>query len=411
MLVTYINKNEFIGDCYIRHSAAISPQNLFLSDFDLIFFLKAHNLDDLAEKRAKICKDIFSNIIFRKSCSDFIVLPDTQNAYELCRQHYPFRSVYPIETWMPVEQLEVSKEIQANHLLPLDHFPEKVVFYYIIDVLRGYRKRHALEPFFLKRCVKKDYIWAGLKPEKVPCLSIYEALLEEINIWSQFYKNIDFKYEDQGITVKPFNQYDYSRYLTAWSKSKDSSDALESISSVWVYPASHDDITPNLVVNLKPGISAKACKRTLTKILKIFDGLDYFLVIGREESMIGRINGLSRLCLLDPWLFKYFGKCLFGNPKVSDKIIEPSKEMLKQKFREVLLFFSYEKIFDAYNYNYYKLAFILDHLFSHNEIILNDADLSIIYGPDFILKKDFNHKRDTPLLLSFLKDKHDFYLF
>ena len=414
ILADYVKSNKFIARCYIRNGAASGPQNPFLSDFDLTFFLKADNLKALIGGQAKISKKINSHLILRRLCSDFLVLPDTSNAYNLCDQYYLFRSVYPMEDWLPVEQSQPSKKSEIKHTLPLDCFPEKTLSYYITNVLMGRMRPVMLQPFLLKRCLKKDYIAVGFQPPRSgPYLLLYEALLREVDLWSQFYKGINVVDSQKGhiAVIRPLEGYDPSPYSTAWNNIRTSSHLLKAVSSVWFYPRYQAVMAPNLIVNLKPGISADMCKRAFREIFKAMHGLKFTLAIGREESTIARINSLSWTCLLDPWLLKYYGCGLFGSFEVKDKIIEPAREMLTHKFHEILLRFFSEIMYTINCYNYYKTCFIFDRFLTHNEIILDETVLSRVYHSEFVLRENFDRQRDMQRLLSFLEDKYGVSLF
>ena len=51
------SQNKEIVRGYIRHSAAFGPQNPLLSDFDVIFFVAAHNPEELRASQRKISRD------------------------------------------------------------------------------------------------------------------------------------------------------------------------------------------------------------------------------------------------------------------------------------------------------------------------------------------------------------------
>jgi hypothetical protein len=167
-----------------------------------------------------------------------------------------------------------------------------------------------------------------------------------------------------------------------------------------------------VALNVKPSLPALAFREIIRLVLKAFYGLDYTLLLGTEESMIGRINGLSRVSLLEPWLFKYKGQCLFGDSNIREKIIEPSSEMLKEKYRELLLYFSYSHLWrDTYPYALYRLLFTLDYLLKHSEVIVESSVLAGIYGKEFIPEEKFRPLEDTGKLFAALKEKHAFDLF
>ena len=126
ILSGYARRNKVISRCYIRHSAAFQPQNPFLSDFDVTFFVNSNDIQGLRDFRRQLACDFRKIIFLRNVIKDSIVLPDTENALNLCKKYYPFRSVYSFDTWMPFENEgeEVSLTVapRARHALPLDAF-------------------------------------------------------------------------------------------------------------------------------------------------------------------------------------------------------------------------------------------------------------------------------------------------
>ena len=397
LIADYTRKNKFISRCYIRNSAALEPQNPFLSDFDLTYFVDAPNFSEFCKAHGQIRDDFKKRRILpsKHLISHFIIFPATKNAYNLCKQFYPQRSVYPMKTWLPVDKKPAPDMVSIRYSLPLDHRPENFLSCYMIPALIGRIPHAILESMSITRKLKQDSLHTGTTAKISSFMSFYEVLLAEIDIWDQFYANIKFPDSNQNITVRPCGYFDYTEFSKRWDKASSSLNNLDGISSLWVYPASRDDNIPNLVLNLKPNISAKTCQKTINTVLEIFKGLDYTLFLGRETSMIARINGLSRVSLLEPWLFKYYGCCLFGNPKIKENIKEPSIQMLKEKYREFLLYFSYKFMYRArYPYNFYKLCFTLDYLFKHGEIILDNNELAKVYGSEFIPQSRFNPKND-----------------
>jgi hypothetical protein len=94
-----LRKHRSIAACYLRHSAAHESPNPLLSDFDLIFFVSSTNAEELARRRAGIAMDMDRWPVFGRLSKDRIFMPDTPQAYALCRESYPFRSIYPFESW------------------------------------------------------------------------------------------------------------------------------------------------------------------------------------------------------------------------------------------------------------------------------------------------------------------------
>ncbi|MGA2775014.1 MAG: hypothetical protein ABSE81_03000 [Candidatus Omnitrophota bacterium] len=412
-LFSYWRRNRNIYRCYIRHSAALEPQNPFLSDWDVVFFITASNIDELRKVRKQIDRDFKRSFIFRYLIQHSLTLPATKNAYDLCKKYYPFRSIYPIETWLSVDkEIPVTSIPTKNLSLPLDHTPENFFACYMVPALMGKIKHNIFERAFITRKLKKDYLWTEISYPRINFLSFYEVLLAEIDIWDQFYKKIEFIKNDEKITFRSGNFFSYLNFIERWRTTPNYCKDSEKVSSLWIYPASHNDNIPNVSLNLKPSISTKTCQKIISMVLKTFSGLDYTLLLGTEESMIGRINGLSGVCLLEPWLFKYQGCCLFGDPLIKGKIIKPSLQMLKQKYQE-FLFYLFNRFLrqNPSPYAIYRLCFTLDYLFKHSEIILDNNELAKIYGTEFIPESKFNSRADTPKLLLSLKNKHGFDLF
>jgi hypothetical protein len=414
LLSSYAKKQKIISRCYIRHSAAFGPQNPFLSDFDVTFFVTARDIDELRKARKQIKRDFQKISILQDIIKHSIFLPATKNAYDLCKEYYPFRSIYPMETWLSVNEETPAASVSTKFSLPLDYIPENFMSCYIIPVLMGKRRRHIFERAFFMRNLKKDYLWTKISCSRKNVVSFYEALLAEIDIWGQFYKNIKFVNSNEKITFHQCDYFNYTSFFERWRTVSDYSKNSGEISSLWIYPTSHNDNLPNVSLNLKASISAKTCQKTINTVLKTFGGLDYTLLLGTEESMIGRINGLSRISLLDPWLFKYHGYCLVGDPGIKGKIKEPNTQMLKEKYREFLFSFMFSTRFicrNSYPYAMYRLCFTLDHLFKHREMIVDNDELAEIYGPEFIPKEKFRPLEDTGKLFAELKEKHAFDLF
>lgn len=414
LLNSYVRKNTFISRCYVRHSMAFEAQNPFLSDFDLAFFVRANNFCELQKAHRTISKGLEKFRLFKKVASNFIVLPDTAKAYSLCRQYYSFRSIYPMQTWFLCGSNQSPMPAKIQHSIPLDHVPETALIFYMIPVLRKQRLSHPFERLLVKRMVQKDYLWAGVNGKRKHLASFHQALLTDIDIWGEFYKGMDYpNNKPRGIVFKLRKRPDYTAFINRWDIAQRFIGGLVgNVSSLWVHPSSIGDNWPNLVINFRPSISAQKLRRIVTAILRIFEGLNYNLLLGYEESMIGRISGLSRLNLLEPWLLKYYGCCLYGNPHAKGNIVEPSMDTLRKKYQESLLYlFSHCLEQVIFNYNFYKLCFTMDHLFKYGEIILEEDGLNAIYGNEFIPRDKFNYPSSLPSFLSSVEKRHDFSLF
>ena len=418
ILSGYARRNKVISRCYIRHSAAFQPQNPFLSDFDVTFFVNSNDIQGLRDFRRQLACDFRKIIFLRNVIKDSIVLPDTENALNLCKKYYPFRSVYSFDTWMPFENEgeEVSLTVapRARHALPLDAFPENFLRSYMIPVLKKDKRRHIFQSALIARNLKKDYSWALLQPQKKTSTSFYDTLLNEAGIWDKFYKNINFTEAREKAAFHHPGRLGRVNFMERWRAVSLDKNDLQGLSSLWVYPATHNDYISNVSLNLNPSVCANSCRKIINKVLRAFDGLKYNLIIGTEEAMMGRINGLSGAYLLEPWLFKYCGSCLFGNEGIREKIKEPTMYLLKEKYWEFLLCLMISSGFinqGTYPYAVYRLCFTLDYLFKHNEIILDNDRLSEIYVSEFIPEARFNPDVDTVKFLSILREKHNFYLF
>ena len=412
ILTNYALDKKNIPRCYLRHSAAFGPQNLFLSDFDVTFFVDANTIDELRQARRLIFQDLKKKEILYRLLQRPIILPATNNAYTVCQKYYPHRSIYPMETWLSVDQeLPMIAPLDSKYSLPLDHTPEGFLSCYMIPVLMGQRRRHIFENALITRNLKKDSLYTKVGYPGRSKTVFYGSLLADMDIWKQFYKNFKFYESLQKIDFNQDEPIYYPIFFERWKTARQDLSDLGGIASLWIYPSSHDDACPNIALNLKPMITAHVSEKVILSVLKVFHGLRYSLLVGREESMLGRINGLSRVSLLEPWLFKYYGYCFSGDPEIKRMIVEPSMDILKQKYQEFLLYVLCGLIWGRYPYAVYRLCFTLDHLFKEKELILNSKKLFEIYGQEFILEEKFDHRKDTPRFLQSLKEKHGFDLF
>jgi len=413
ILSDFVRKNKIITRCYVRHSSAFGPQNPFLSDFDITFFVAASNIDELREAHKQIGWDPGGEEnILKHLFKDFIVLPASNNAYRLCERYYPLRANYPMSSWLPLDQETPVHPAVRKYSWPFDHSPESFLSSYMIPVLMGKRRRHIFEGFLFARKIKGDCAYQKADYAHKMFWSTWEALLEEINIWDKFYKSISIPDGRSKVNVLPFDWLQGKPFQERWNIAREKFNGLEEVVSLWVYPPSHFDVIPNVALNLDPTISPGNFKKIFQNVRKAFTGLDYSLFLGTETSMLGRINGLSRVALLEPWLFKYQGVCLLGDPMVKEKIVEPSMEMLREKYREFLLYASYRFLCEkSYPYAIYRLCFTLDHLFKLNTLVLDPGILADIYREEFIPEHSFTPLADTPKLLLSLKEMHGFDLF
>jgi hypothetical protein len=347
---------------------------------------------------------------------DMTFLPDTKNAIELCRKNYPFRSLYPFETWLAVDGgTAEGPAVAPRFSVPLDLVPELLINYHIIPILKRQKKGRILESSFLRRRLKKDCLVTQEPfPQNGPG-RLFDVLCAQINIWDKFYKKMKAVDSGERINFHRYGRFDHSWFSQRWNKTFSPSRDAAGLISLWVYPILHKDDCVNVSLNLKPDITPRECRRIIRITLEAFKYADYILFLGSEESMLGRINTLSGHALLDPWLFKYHGTCLFGDPRIKERTKEPKLQIVKEKYQDLLLtFFMLSTPFmcdNSYPYVFYKLCFTLDHLFKNNEIILDDRRLSEIYGAEFITEDKFDPKIHTSGFLSALKQKHGFDIF
>ena len=275
------------------------------------------------------------------------------------------------------------------------------------------RKHHLFEHALLTRALQKDYFRTGANRRKKDANSFYETLLVEFDIWDQFYKKINFVPTNENIVFNKSVCCDYTLFRERWSSISSRNKDFGEISSLWIYPSTRNDDEPNMALNISSSVSAKMCKKAIETVLKTFHGLKYSLLLGTEQAMIGRINGLSRVSMLEPWLFKYSGLCLLGNESIREKVIEPTTHLIREKFMEFLLYFSFRIPLweNVYPYAMYRLCFTVDHLLKNRQIILDDKILKGVYGEEFASPETFNPRDDTQKLFSFLRKNQEFDLF
>jgi hypothetical protein len=214
-------------------------------------------------------------------------------------------------------------------------------------------------------------------------MSFSEVVVSQIRSWDRFYSKIEADETEPGIAVRAVDTAYCDSFIRRWTSSRPNSEIFESLESLWVYPNFRNDSPPNLVLNFAPVVSARSLEATLKVLLNMFRGLTFTLLLGTERSMLGRLEYLARVSLLEPWLFKAAGRCLYGNAEVRYRIREPSISELKTKLRESFLYFSY-RVFPRAEIHpsYYTLAFKLDHLMQKRELVIRDEDLQEIYGRD-----------------------------
>jgi hypothetical protein len=154
------------------------------------------------------------------------------------------------------------------------------------------------------------------------------------------------------------------------------------------------------------------CERSLRTVLEAFRDLDFELLIGTERSMVGRLGGLARVSLLEPWLCRAFGRCLHGDAELGLRIREPALAEIRDKLRELFLYLSY-RVFPGNRcpFPLYRLCFTLDHLFARSELVVDAGELSTIYGTDMLSESEFAASRSKEPLLAAWRELHGLDLF
>ncbi|MBF0122429.1 MAG: hypothetical protein HQL21_03335, partial [Candidatus Omnitrophica bacterium] len=287
VLLAFTRRNKSIERSYIRHSAAFGPQDPLLSDMDATFFVKAADLSALLTARKKIVEDLSKDRMLSCFVRDAIVLPSTQNAYDLCKKYYPFRSAYPFETWRSPEDSPSLGMTSMERRLPLDHVPENSLFHYFFPVARGKKTPHNREREFLLRKVQKDSALVGMASVPDRKISFYAALLFEIDLWSSFYQSLQFSAQKGRLILRSRLKYEYPGLLACWHSRGRTLKKGRAISSVWIYPGGINEDAPHVVVNLDSHVAEKECEEAITAVVKLFQRSRCSLVFGSEATMIG----------------------------------------------------------------------------------------------------------------------------
>lgn len=375
----YSRRNPGVRHCFIRHSTASGAQNLLLSDHDLAFFVDATNIDEFRRQTLRIHGDLKKYRVF-----DSIVLPATPTAYRLCAAHYVQRSRYPMDHWRRIHGEPLALPACPYRPPPLDHAPESFLFSYLLPAVRGAARRHPFEAAFLRRKLAPGGKPVdGVRPTK-SASGLFGAIVHEIRAWDIFYGAVNLPSSNQAIKVISPETDICQPVVERWNRSLGHSKGWPSVDSIWVYPGTHDAKNPVVSLNFKASVSAPDCEKSLGSLLRVLNGVEFALLVGTERSMQGRLGGLSRLSLLEPWLVRECGHCLLGNPDLQVRIREPILEELRQKVLEYFLYLSY-RVFprDAYPDTLFRLCFTLDHLFRRHELALDSKKLAALYGSDF----------------------------
>jgi hypothetical protein len=406
-LESYCRRNKSIQHCFIRHSTALAAQNLWVSDYDLAFFVDANNFHEVENHAARIRRDLRKAFVL-----DAIVLPASPMAYHLCASHYPHRSLYPMNRWRLVHGPLIIVSDVASGPLPLDHCPEGFLYGYLTPVLLGQKRPHPAKATLMRRKLEREFIQiTGSAPRACPS-KLYDVVAEDIRLWDEFYRKLSFPSTDRAVEVWPTRNQAHLAFTSRWAGADVARSEPREVDSVWLYPSFHNDHKPYLVLNLEPSVSQDDCQAAVTGLLKTFRGLDFHLLLGTRRSMIGRLSGLSRVTLLEPWLCKAFGHCLYGDGNAAHEIHEPATQELKEKIREYFLYLSY-RVFPGrpFPYSLYRLCFTLDHLLRHRELVMDGEDLADIYGQDFARETHLEGRKGRQSVLDAWKVLHGLDLF
>ena len=405
-LERYSGRVPGMRHCFIRHSTAFEPQNVLVSDYDLAFFVGAGSFDDLRHYAAAIRRDLGKVRVL-----DPIVLPATEAAYRLCATHYVHRSLYPMHRWRRVygEPLVLAENPCTPP--PLDHSPEGFLYGYLVPVLLGEVPRHRFERTLVRRKLHRERVqFGGLEHQKPPP-RLHDVVAHQVRSWDAFYRESESPPPEGRIEVHPFRADVCAPFRGRWTGTGAGND-WAAVDSVWIYPALHGGPVPCVTVNFKSSISGVECREVLGAVLGIFRGLEFRLFVGTEASMLGRLGGLSRVSLLEPWLARASGYCLYGDPDLRDRIREPRAREIREKLREYFLYLSY-RVFPGTTSPYwlYALCFTVDHLLNHRELALESDQLAGIYRREFLSESGFEDADGKQRLLRAWKELHGLDLF
>jgi hypothetical protein len=406
-LESYCRRNTNVRHCFIRHSTASGPQNFWVSDYDLVFFVQAASFQEVNKRAASIRRDLKKAIVL-----DAIVLPASPAAYRLCASHYPLRSLYPMSSWRRIYGEPITLPATPSVPLPLDHAPESFLYSYLTPVLKGKMRRHFAQATLMQRKLEREHLQFGRPIPSAYPSELYEVVAHNIRFWDQFYRGLSFPPQQEPVVVRPTRRQSHLAFASQWAKADLPAVARRGVDSVWVYPSSHQDHKPHLLVNLKPAASREECRTAIRALLKMFRGLEFDLLLGTQASMRGRLRGLSRVALFEPWLCKAFGHCLYGDRNAAQEIQEPLFQELQQKLREFFLYLSYRTFSGGwYPYSLYRLCFTLDHLFKSRELVVDSEDLAVVYGRDFLQEFQFDGWERNKHVLDAWKNLHALSLF
>src|SRR5579862_21604 len=385
-LEKYCRQNGTIQHCFIRHSTAWTPQNLWISDYDLAFFVEANSFSELRNRTIRIRRDLKKGVIF-----DAIVLPATPTAYSLCASHYAHRFLYPMNRWRCVYGAPIAIPDVASADLPLDHCPEGFLYGYVTPILQRRKRIHPAHRTLMKRKLEREVLQiTNAVAQRVRTTGLYDVVAQDVRLCDEFYLKLSLLPNQEAVQVWPTKRRPYSAFVSRWNVADWSRSGLPGVESVWIYSSVSDDHKPYVVLNFDRMISRNNCKAAVDGLLKTFRGLEFNLLLGTERSMVGRLRGLSRVTLLEPWLCKSFGYCLYGDETTAAEISEPSIGEVKEKLKEYYLYLSYRVLpGTSHPYFLYRLCFTLDYLFRHRQLVVDSEDLADIYGREFLLQFQF----------------------
>lgn len=410
-LVSFTRNNELIERCYLRHSSAFGPQSALFSDFDLTFLVQSGDLSDFLKHRQQVLHSFCNDPLLRHVRTDVIILPAGVKFYELVGNHYHFRSAYPFETWRLPEEVPGSNIGKIRPIFPLDQAPECSLLLHLLPVIFSGKQKRRLEWSYLRRRIAKDAARVGVDVPRRRIASEYSALLSEIEIWGAFYERLILPVHHENIVFKHDKDFDFQTFQSRWRAAPPCLKDHETIASIWVYPNWFNERGPYLSLNFSSTVSEIAFQEALVAVKNLFSGLAFSPLVGREVSMLGRINGLARFHLFEPWLFQRFGVCLHGDPSVRSNVQMPSRAALDAKFRELMFFFFDYEMHRKNCYKYYQLPYIMDCFRDSGNISLKTSDLAMAYKEAFVPLNMFDAQVHVPLMCEFLKKQHSFSFF
>src|SRR5271154_1481339 len=156
----------------------------------------------------------------------------------------------------------------------------------------------------MKRKLEREFLQiTGAAAPACPS-ELYDVVAEDIRLWDEFYRKLSFPTTDEPVKVRPNSNVTHLAFASRWTAATVPRSSLRGVDSVWVYPSFYNAHRPHVVMNFHPAVSGNDCKTAVIGLLKTFQGLDFELLVGTRRSMVGRLNGLSRVTLLEPWLYQ-----------------------------------------------------------------------------------------------------------